>query len=61
MKKVFAILAVAGVFAACNSASESTATADSLKADSLKKDSLAKAAVAAPDTTHKADTTTPKM
>jgi hypothetical protein len=65
MKKVFAILAVAGFMASCNSgADKEKAAADSAKAaDSVKAamaaDSAAKAAM---DTTHKmADTTKPKM
>jgi len=47
MKKLFAILAVAGVMAACNNGKTDTATADSLRADSIKN------AAAAADTTKK--------
>lgn len=67
MKKVFAILAIAG-FAACNSgADKEKAAADSARiADSTRAafvaDSTAKAAAAAADTSHKAgDTSKPKM
>lgn len=56
MKKLFAILAVAGVMAACNNGKTDTATADSLRvADSTKTADSLKAAAA--DTTKKADTT----
>jgi hypothetical protein len=65
MKKVFAILAVAGFMASCKSgddaakaAADSTKAADSVKA-AMAADSAAKAAA---DTTHKmGDTTKPKM
>ncbi len=64
MKKVFAILAVAGFMASCSSgvdkekaAADSTKAADSAKA-AWAADSAAKAAA---DTTHVADTTKPKM
>jgi hypothetical protein len=40
MKKLFAIIAVAGFLAACNSGSTPAATADSLKKDSTKVDSV---------------------
>ncbi len=60
MKKVFAILAVAGFMASCNSgenkeqaAADSTRIADSTAA-AAAADSAAKAAM---DTTHKMDTT----
>ena len=49
MKKLFAIIAVAGFLAACNSGSTPAATADT-----TKKVDTAKAAA---DTTKKADTT----
>lgn len=64
MKKVFAILVVAGFLASCSSgptkeqlAADSTRIADST---ARANDSAAKAAAAAMDTT-KADTTKPKM
>ena len=63
MKKVFAILAVAGFMASCNSGENKDAAADSARiADSTAKatasaDSAAKAAA---DTTHKMDTTATK-
>ena len=64
MKKVLAILVVAGFLASCNSgedkaklAADSARIADSTKA-AMAADSAAKAAM---DTTHKADTTKPKM
>ena len=65
MKKVFAILAVAGIMAACNSgdskekmAADSTRIADSTKAANAAADSAAKAAA---DTTKMAGDTTKKM
>jgi hypothetical protein len=64
MKKVFAILAVAGFMASCNSGENNTATADSL-AKAASADSAAKAAMdtakAAMDTAKAAmDTATKK-
>ena len=66
MKKVFAILAVAGFMASCNSgaadaekaAADSTKAADSTAKATAAADSTAKAAM---DTTKAADTTKPKM
>jgi len=60
MKKVFAILAVAGFMAACNNGENKEAKADSPKAamDTTKMDTTKKAAM---DTTKKADTTKTKM
>jgi hypothetical protein len=64
MKKVFAILVVAGFLASCSSgpskeqlAADSTRIADSTAKAQMAADSAAKAAM---DTTH-ADTTKPKM
>jgi hypothetical protein len=63
MKKVFAILAVAGFMASCNSgenkdaAADSARIADSTAAATAAADSAAKAAA---DTTHKMDTTATK-
>ncbi|WP_026770490.1 hypothetical protein [Asinibacterium sp. OR53] len=53
MKKVFAILAVAGVMAACNSGENKEAAKDSTATVAPAADSAAKAAA---DTTKKADT-----
>jgi len=64
MKKVFAILAVAGVMAACNSgadkdklAADSTRIADSTAKATAAADSAARAAA---DTSHKAGADTAK-
>ena len=59
MKKVFAILAVAGFMAACNNGENKEAKADSPKAamDTTKMDTTK----AAMDTTKKVDTTKTKM
>ncbi len=61
MKKVFAILAVAGFMASCNSGeNKEAAAADSTRiADSTA--AAAAAAAAAADTTHSMDTTKAKM
>ena len=58
MKKVFAILAVAGFMASCNSGENKAATADTAKVDTAKVavDTTAKAA----DTTKAAADTTKK-
>lgn len=64
MKKVFAILAVAGFMASCNSgenkeqaAADSTRIADSTAKAAAAADSASKAAM---DTTHKMDSTATK-
>lgn len=57
MKKLFAMFAVAVVFAACGSGETKDAAADSTKlADSIKAADSAKAAAAAADTTKKDST-----
>ncbi|MDE3252280.1 MAG: hypothetical protein KGO92_05705 [Bacteroidota bacterium] len=60
MKKVLAILAVAGFMAACNSGEEKAATADSTATQSVD---TTKAAMDTThmDTTHAMDTTKAKM
>ena len=59
MKKVFAILAVAGFMAACNSGENKTAAVDSTKAVDSAKAAMDTTAKMAADTTAKmaADTT----
>ena len=63
MKKVFAILAVAGFMAACNNGTNADAAADSTRvADSLKAAATADSAKAAMDTAKAAmDTAKAKM
>ena len=60
MKKVFAILAVAGLMAACNNAENKEAKVDTVKVDTVK--AAVDTAKAAVDTTKKAivDTTKKK-
>ena len=58
MKKVFAILAVAGLMAACNSGETKTTAADSLKtADSIAKAAMDTAKAAMDTAKAKMDTT----
>lgn len=57
MKKVLAILAVAGFLAACNSGEEKAATTDTTATQSQSVDT----SKAAMDTTHAMDTTKAKM
>jgi hypothetical protein len=58
MKKVLAILAVAGVFAACNNGKEETTKTDSVKTDSVS--TMTPAPTATPDSSKMVDSSKTK-